>query len=182
MKSKGVSGTSCTLAQEIVNGYAEKHRGLLLPTPLTRDYKGGTTAIRKDTGKVRTDALDSLVKYMDENGMLPTPMAGDCHNGCPAWSARMLSKAEHGWTIQLNDLATMGRLGDVESTKSEAAGGTSRLSPLFTEEMMGFPFLWTTLPFLGLNGDQRMQTEKEETSATGGPKASKPTATPSSHK
>lgn len=33
MKSKGVSGTSGTLAQEVVNGYAEKHRGLILPTP-----------------------------------------------------------------------------------------------------------------------------------------------------
>jgi hypothetical protein len=34
MESKGVSGTSGTLAQEVVSGYAEKHRGLLLPTPL----------------------------------------------------------------------------------------------------------------------------------------------------
>ena len=33
MKSKGVSGTSGTLAQEIVNGYAAEHRGLILPTP-----------------------------------------------------------------------------------------------------------------------------------------------------
>jgi hypothetical protein len=31
-------------------------------------------------------------------------------------------------------------------------GQTFRLSPLFTEEMMGFPFLWTTLPFLKQNG------------------------------
>ena len=85
----------------------------MLPTPLTRDYKGGTTAIRKDTGKVRTDALDSLVKY------------------------------------------------------AERDGGASRLSPLFTEEMMGFPLMWTALPFL---------------SESGAPKPSKPTATPSSPK
>ena len=41
-------------------------------------------------------------------------------------------------------------------------GKTSRLSPLFTEEMMGFPLMWTALPFL---------------SESGAPKPSKPTAT-----
>lgn len=42
-------------------------------------------------------------------------------------------------------------------------GETSRLSPLFTEEMMGFPFLWTALPFLSPDGRT---------------KASEPTETP----
>ena len=59
-------------------------------------------------------------------------------------------------------------ISEIEKTSSpETDGNTSRLSPLFTEEMMGFPFLWTTLPFLKQNG---------------GPKASKPTPTPSSRK
>lgn len=34
-------------------------------------------------------------------------------------------------------------------------GDAFRLSPLFTEEMMGFPFLWTTLPFLSENGSEK---------------------------
>lgn len=34
-------------------------------------------------------------------------------------------------------------------------GEPFRLSPLFTEEMMGFPFLWTTLPFLSANGSEK---------------------------
>lgn len=38
--------------------------------------------------------------------------------------------------------------------KKNTDGGTSQLSPLFTEEMMGFPFLWTALPFLRTNGEQ----------------------------
>jgi hypothetical protein len=38
-------------------------------------------------------------------------------------------------------------------TQSVPDGESSRLSPLFTEEMMGFPFLWTTLPFLSQNGE-----------------------------
>jgi hypothetical protein len=34
-------------------------------------------------------------------------------------------------------------------------GKTSRLSPLFTEEMMGFPYGWTELPFLSQNGETK---------------------------
>ena len=89
----------------------------LLPTTCTRDYKGGSTAIRKDRGNQRTDILDSCI------AVLESQVKGD--------------------------------------------GKPSRLSPLFTEEMMGFPLMWTTLPFL---------------SASGAPKPSKPTATPSSPK
>ena len=34
-------------------------------------------------------------------------------------------------------------------------GKPFRLSPLFTEEMMGFPLMWTTLPFLSQNGGMK---------------------------
>ena len=54
-----------------------------------------------------------------------------------------------------------------EQIAHKIGGGNSRLSPLFTEEMMGFPLMWTALPFL---------------SESGAPKPSKPTATPSSPK
>ena len=50
---------------------------------------------------------------------------------------------------------------------SKNAGETSRLSPLFTEEMMGFPLGWTELPFL---------------SESGAPNPSKPTETQSCRK
>ena len=33
-------------------------------------------------------------------------------------------------------------------------GKTSRLNPLFVEEMMGYPLMWTTLPFLTGNGEK----------------------------
>ena len=133
----------------------------LLPTPLTRDYKGGTTAIRKDTGKVRTDALDSLVKYLDESGMLPTPITSDSQGG-----ARKIEA--NGRTLRGSSGENFSAsLKDIMITRSESGGVTSRLSPLFTEEMMGFPLMWTALPFL---------------SESGAPKPSKPTATPSSPK
>ena len=195
----------------------------MLPTPLTRDYKGGTTAIRKDTGKIRTDALDSCVKYMMENDLLPTPLAVEVHHqarvqraidqgqttfrgrpdegkdthpsglmdylqfygilptptmmdgvlaskaGGQIVNGRRVTDKGESFSVKLADLAYRGMLGDVETenTKSENAGQTSRLSPLFTEEMMGFPLMWTALPFL---------------SESGAPKPSKPTATPSSPK
>lgn len=77
------------------------HRGLL-PTPIARDYKGGTTAIRKDTGRQRVDQLDSFIAI---------------------------------------------------KCSQEKDGKGFRLSPLFTEEMMGFPLMWTTLPFLSQSGE-----------------------------
>lgn len=33
-------------------------------------------------------------------------------------------------------------------------GKTSQLNPLFVEEVMGYPLMWTTLPFLSQNGDK----------------------------
>lgn len=62
----------------------------------------------------------------------------------------------------------MEKIGQVQKNSSpENDGQAFRLSPLFTEEMMGFPLMWTTFPFLRHDG---------------GLKASKPTATPSSRK
>ncbi|WP_374692586.1 DNA cytosine methyltransferase [Bacteroides thetaiotaomicron] len=40
-------------------------------------------------------------------------------------------------------------------------GRTSQLNPLFVEEMMGFPLMWTTLPFLSQNGDRNQLKDME---------------------
>lgn len=40
-------------------------------------------------------------------------------------------------------------------------GKTSQLNPLFVEEMMGFPLMWTTLPFLSQNGDRNQLKDME---------------------
>lgn len=119
MKSKGVSGTSGTLAQEVVNGYAEKHRGLMmqelltLQTPTTVDYKYAslsTTAWEKRIADGRQESVVSTVfKCYQESGQ-------------------------------------------IEQVKD---GTIFRLSPLFTEEMMGFPLMWTALPFLSESGEQK---------------------------
>jgi hypothetical protein len=190
MKSKGVSGTSGTLAQEVVNGYAEKHRGLLLPTPITRDWKGmeGRNYKAIKEGKQPTNTLPAVVdgllptptaiegvkwtntwnpnsqmgqslSAMAGSGMLPTPITQD-------YKKRGPNSQQQGIGDLVYELANGSRDSE-EVKKSGAAGKTSRLSPLFTEEMMGFPLMWTALPFLSENGE---------------PKPSKPTATPSSPK
>jgi hypothetical protein len=102
-KSKGISGTSGTLAQEIASGYVEK-RGWILPTPTCND------ATNQSLPKSQEERNDSLVK-------------------------RIL-KGELGVSIPKKD------------------GHPFRLSPLFTEEMMGFPLMWTTYPFLLTSGER----------------------------
>jgi len=40
-------------------------------------------------------------------------------------------------------------------------GKVSQLNPLFVEEMMGFPLMWTTLPFLSRNGEKKASKAME---------------------
>ena len=89
--------------------------------------------------------------------MLPTPRANKV-NGCDLNNPNI---ADRNHANLEEEVAKMVISQDVD------AGKGFRLSPLFTEEMMGFPLMWTTLPFL---------------SANGAPNPSKPTETPSSRK
>lgn len=226
MKSKGVSGTSGTLAQEVVSGYAEKHRGLLLPTPLAveREHPDRVAAL-KATGATRINSrangeqrpnglMDALhfygmlptptaiegVKYtnaynpdsqmgqslsaMAGSGLLPTPRA-NVVNGCDLNNPKLAERNKGNLEEEVAKMLADGLLPTptaslekqshsnleniprqehnlhevlakvVQKKQPDAVGGThSRLSPLFTEEMMGFPLMWTALPFLSQNGEQ----------------------------
>ena len=205
MKSKSISGTSGTLAQEIMSGYIEK-RGLMLRTPsaqepgvnverlVTKDgqpARVGERAYDKETGRLAQVGLEQQVRMMlptprsnnvtdlDLNseslaergkhnleesvaqmvisGILPTPTVNDSTN-------QTLPKSQEFRNDSIVKRILKDELG-VSIPKQD--GQPFRLSPLFTEEMMGFPFLWTTLPFLQQGG---------------APNPSKPTATPSSPK
>ena len=190
MKSKGVSGTSGALAQEIVSGYAEKFRGLMLPTPQAGEAEH--YRMKYTPGSQMGQSLSAMAG----SGMLPTPTARDYKNPSSPDGERITRKQEQGWTIELSDLAAMKVLptpsardykgktnpgivkegsgcvyGEtlpdaidryikeqesalIKESQDVAAGQTSRLSPLFTEEMMGFPLMWTTLPFLSQSGER----------------------------
>ena len=146
MQSKGISGTSWTLAQEIANGYVDR-RGLMLPTPTAGEAE--KYRLKYTLGSQMGTCLTALAA----SGMLPTPLAREWKPPCNPDA--MQRKNGMMRDDQLSAIPTMLGL-------KERGGITFRLSPLFTQEMMGFPRLWTELPWV---------------SQSGAPKASKPTAT-----
>ena len=176
MESRGISGTSGTLAQEIQSGYVAK-RGLILPTPTAGEAE--KYRLRYTPGSQMGTSLSAMAG----SGLLPTPTARDEKNPSSPDGKRIARKIEKGYTIELNDLAAMGSLPTPDSSQ-KTAGGAFRLSPLFTEEMMGFPLMWTALPFLQYPLPQPMEKETPKNThfPNGEPKPSKPTETPSSRK
>ena len=112
--------------------------------------------------------MGQSLSAMAGSGMLPTPLAGEYRDAAITKAnatkgqtdnvSRIVSRIAHGIN---KDGSPMD--GIEPTIQSESAGQTSRLSPLFTEEMMGFPLMWTTFPFLSPSGE---------------PSPSKPTETP----
>jgi hypothetical protein len=103
--------------------------------------------------------MGQSLSAMAGSGMLPTPRV----SGQEGYESRAKRK---GHECAMSYLETAVDY-VAHQTQSVPDGESSRLSPLFTEEMMGFPLMWTTLPFLSRNGETNQ---------------SKPTATPSSPK
>lgn len=166
----------------------------LLPTPLSTEVshierikklkeKGGTTMGSRKNGELRPNGLMDYLMFHD---FLPTPEASNCKNGHRTVSPRIERKVEQGWAIGLNDLATLSLLPtpvtcldgvyadknpdskrhskSIATLAYEAGGRTSQLSPLFVEEMMGFPTGWILLPFLKeslLRSVQSLSTDGE---------------------
>ncbi len=128
----------------------------LLPTPTAIEGVKWTNTWNPNS------QMGQSLSAMAGSGMLPTPTASlekQSHSNLENINPRQKWNlyeviAEEVQTIQ-------------KKSPDADAGHNSRLSPLFTEEMMGFPLMWTALPFL---------------SESGAPKPSKPTATPSSPK
>ena len=134
--SKGVSGTSGTLAQEIASGYVAK-RGLILPTPPAIEGEKYTNTYNPQS------QMGKSLSAMAGSGMLPTPRSNqvtdtDLRN--PKMAQRNKSNLE--------EVAKC-----LQDCSLEKDGLPFRLSPLFTEEMMGFPLMWTAWPFLLQNGE-----------------------------
>ena len=118
----------------------------LLPTPTAIEGVKWTNTYNPDS------QMGQSLSAMAGSGLLPTPRSNvvnemDLNN--PALAERNKSNLEE-------------EVAKIVVSQASADGMSSRLNPLFTEEMMGFPFLWTTLPFLRQSGE---------------PNHSKPTAT-----
>ena len=143
-------------------GLSDLAHHMMLPTPTAIEGVKWTNTWNPNS------QMGQSLSAMAGSGMLPTPNASDCFHQNKAGNHDLEKGYLRGVAV---DMWEKGELDTADPTakvsQGVAAGQTSRLSPLFTEEMMGFPFLWTALPFL---------------SQSGAPKPSKPTATPSSPK
>jgi hypothetical protein len=87
--------------------------------------------------------LSSMAVYRQD--LLPTPQANkvnDMNLNNPTFAERNKSNLEE-------EIAKIVVSQDLDD------GTAFQLSPLFVEEMMGFPYGWTELPFLSQNGETK---------------------------
>lgn len=119
----------------------------LLPTPTAMEIKhsnrvkglkeqGVKGMYSRKNGALRPNGLTD---FLDFNGMMSTPSARDW-KGCTNPGVKKVNGNVYGETLP--------------DTVKKVTGSTSQLNPLFVEEMMGFPLMWTALPFLSPSGDK----------------------------
>lgn len=106
----------------------------LLPTPTAMEATKFTKTINPNS------QMGQGLTALAVNGLLLTPTASD------GMRANMKMQALKNHNKENAKLT--------EQIAHKVGGGTSQLNPLFVEEMMGFPSMWTTLPFLSQSGDK----------------------------
>lgn len=135
------------------NGKTEFIKTDLLPTPMGTEVRherrvkelkeaGGDTFHSRKNGETRPNGI---MDYLDFHGLLITPSATD---GMRAGFTMESLKNHKKKNAEKSNLS--------EQIAHKIGGGNSQLSPLFVEEMMGFPSMWTILPFLSQNGDKSL--------------------------
>lgn len=121
----------------------------LLPTPNAQDYKKrGPKSKQKSVenfirdGLVQTSEpdIEQLVRKMG-GVILKTPAARD-------WKG---ANGPHGFETLPGQIQNM----EKELNIHKKNGQNSHLSPLFVEEMMGYPLTWLVSPFLSQAGEKR---------------------------
>ena len=118
----------------------------MLPTPVAWDGNGGGARKPKD-GKANALGYSLTLKDRAAAQMLPTPTRTDYKGAYPPTSIN-----KHP--------ARANMLRNVYQYEEQPYNSkTSQLSPLFVEEMMGFPENWTLLPFLNGEKNQSKPTE-----------------------
>jgi hypothetical protein len=154
-----------TKEEEAVRAVKNMVAGGLLNTPVADGLKLRTTHY----GQLRMNG--AALRTLAESLLLPTPLVverehPDRVENLRKSGAKRINSRNCG-EKRPNGIIDYLQFYGILPTKSESGGEIFHLSPLFTEEMMGFPFGWTAYPFLSTNGSE---------------KHSKPTATPSSPK
>ena len=139
----------------------------ILPTPNAAEATHWSTSYNPSS------QMGSGLTAMALNGMLPTPCAQNLKERGEKSKQKdlpeMFSKADWLLTPVASDgkrsMMTMSNLKAHKKPKAEQSnlaeliahkvgGGTSQLSPLFVEEMMGYPLMYLVLPFLSPDGDR----------------------------
>lgn len=155
---KGLLPTPCSIEAtkftKTINSNSQMGQGLtalavngLLPTPTAMEVKhskrvkglkeqGAKGMYSRKNGALRPNGLTDFLDFH----YLLTPMAAD------GMRANMNMQALKNHNKEKANLA--------EQIAHKVGGGTSQLNPLFVEEMMGFPLMWTALPFLSPSGDK----------------------------
>ena len=115
----------------------------LLPTPTALDKAGGRINRSPSPGAAQRPTLALAAR----KGLLPTPCAKEATKYTKTFNPN--SQMGKGLTA----LACSEML-PTPAVRKKTSGKTSQLNPLYVEEMMGFPLMWTTLPFLSQSGDK----------------------------
>jgi len=130
--------------------------GLLLKTPTVMDGEvssGKKNPTSGDSGTLAQEIMSEYQPTMMKLAMLPTPNAFDWNTARTKekWEEDKKKHKEKGVNLHMN-LRQGARL---------MSGKASQLSPLFVEEMMGFPKNWTALPFQSGEKNQSKDTETQ---------------------
>ena len=155
--------------------YDKRIQTMLFPTPLavevhhkarvTRAIEQGQTTFHARPDKGKDTHPSSITDYLQFLEMLSTPRASDNSTGIAKEEVPYLDghiwRRPNGVSMRLSSMANRdllpipvtqdfkkrGTNDAAEASQVADDGIPSRLSPLFTEEMMGFNFQHTTMPF-----------------------------------
>ena len=118
----------------------------LLPTPCSIEATKFTKTINPNS------QMGQGLTALSVNGLLPTPTAMEIKHSNRVKGLK--EKGAKGLYSRKNGALRPNGLTDFLDFNNQVGGGTSQLNPLFVEEMMGFPLMWTALPFLSPSGDK----------------------------
>ena len=118
----------------------------LLPTPCSIEATKFTKTINPNS------QMGQGLTALAVNGLLPTPTAMEIKHSNRVKGLK--EKGAIGMYSRKNGALRPNGLTDFLDFNNQVGGKTSQLNPLFVEEMMGFPLMWTALPFLSPSGDK----------------------------
>lgn len=118
----------------------------LLPTPCSIEATKFTKTINPNS------QMGKGLTALAVNGLLPTPTAMEIKHANRVKGLK--EQGAKGMYSRKNGALRPNGLTDFLDFNNQVDGGTSQLNPLFVEEMMGFPLMWTALPFLSPDGNK----------------------------